>query len=112
MIGKDGTLLNIAGASRKAEIVKKIRQGISLVLVSTLLLAPLAYAQVTQTEVQKLLADDAETDDVFGSSVAIDGHTAVIGAPRRRGAARIGAAYVFTQSAGTWTLSLSLQGKN
>jgi hypothetical protein len=49
----------------------------------------------------KLVADDAGAADVFGSSVAIEGDTVVVGAPGDDG--RIGAAYVFTRAGGTWT---------
>jgi hypothetical protein len=45
-----------------------------------MLFAPLAYAQVIQNEIQKLLADDAEAADRLGISVAIDSDTVVIGA--------------------------------
>ena len=50
-------------------------------------------------EVKKLIASDAEAGDFFGSSVAIDGDTAVVGASRE------GAAYVFQRNqggAGNW----------
>ena len=43
-------------------------------------------------------------DDLFGGSVAIDGDTAIIGAPIANGGEpRSGAAYVFTRSGGVWT---------
>ena len=43
-------------------------------------------------------------DDLFGESVAIDGDTAIIGAPIANGGEpRSGAAYVFTRSGGVWT---------
>ena len=60
--------------------MKRIGLCITLMIAATSLLAPFADAQVTQTEVQKLLASDKASYDRFGISVAIDGDTAVIGA--------------------------------
>ena len=90
--------------------MKRIRPSAMLFLATAVLLAPLAHAQVTQTEVQKLLADDAEFGDQFGYSVAIDGDTALIGDYFKddSGTERVGAAYVFTRSAGTWTQQAKL----
>lgn len=47
-----------------------------------------------------LTAAAGTADDKFGVSVSIFGDTAVVGAPDEGG---MGAAYVFTRSAGTWT---------
>ena len=62
----------------------------------------IAQAQ-TLHETVKLLASDAESDDFLGRSVAIDGGTAVIGAPgdddQGDGA---GAVYIFVRSGGAW----------
>lgn len=54
------------------------------------------------TEQQKLLASDASTGARFGSELSIspDGDTLLIGAG---GDNNVGAAYVFTRSAGVWT---------
>lgn len=49
---------------------------------------------------QEVIGSDSVSDDRFGNSVAISGDRAVIGAWRNAG---MGAAYVFQQSAGTWT---------
>lgn len=50
-----------------------------------------------------LLASDGEIDDVFGGSVAIDGDTAVIGAPWDDDHGEFsGAAYVFTRAGNRW----------
>ena len=51
-------------------------------------------------ETQKLTASDAVDFDRFGFSVAIDGTTAIVGAPQN---ALDGAAYIFTESGGVWT---------
>jgi len=52
---------------------------------------------------QKLSANDAEEDDNFGISVAIDGATLVIGADYADGAnPDSGAAYVFQREASSW----------
>jgi MYXO-CTERM domain-containing protein len=53
------------------------------------------------TQQQKLLAKDAATNDRFGSSVALSGNTALVGAPNESG--YIGAVYVFLRSGAIWT---------
>ena len=55
-------------------------------------------------EQAKLLASDKATNDRFGWSVALDGDTIVIGAPRHGdiGMSKNGAAYVFVRSDGVW----------
>lgn len=57
------------------------------------------------TRQARIMASDAAEDDAFGSSVAIEGDTAVVGAPRNRitGTTAKGAAYVFVRSAGVWS---------
>jgi len=56
------------------------------------------------TEQQKLLASDHAGGFLFGYSVAIDGDTCVLGSIYSETlAVDIGAAYVFTRSAGVWT---------
>jgi hypothetical protein len=62
-----------------------------------------AFGQVAETEVQKLIPSDL--GGLFGSSVALDGDTAVIGAylSDDGGTINNGAAYVFTRSGGVWT---------
>jgi len=58
----------------------------------------------TWTQQQKLTASDTEDGDIFGASVAIDGDTAIVGAPyESTGGTQSGAAYVFTRSGSTWT---------
>ena len=54
---------------------------------------------------QKVTASDAAEDDQFGDNVAIDGDTAIVGAPLHDEGATsdAGAAYVFTRSGGEWT---------
>lgn len=54
----------------------------------------------------ELIATDAWTGDDFGWSVAISGSTAVVGAPYAN--SYTGAAYVFTDVAGTWTQQAEL----
>ncbi len=62
------------------------------------------------TQQQELSASDAQTGDKFGSSVALNGATALIGAPAKTvGSNQLqGAAYVFTASGGTWSQSAEL----
>lgn len=65
----------------------------------------------TWTLQTKLTAGDGATGDKFGSSVAIDGNTIIVGAPRAGGAnANQGAAYIFTRTGSTWTQQVKLTG--
>jgi hypothetical protein len=59
----------------------------------------------TWTEQQKLLASDGLETDNFGKSVAIDGNTAIIGAPQDDvdNHGESGSAYVFVRSGTVWT---------
>jgi hypothetical protein len=54
------------------------------------------------TEEAKLVASDAAADRYFGSSVALSGDTALVGAPGD-GSGVSGAAFVFQRSGGGWT---------
>jgi hypothetical protein len=62
------------------------------------------------TEASELTAGDAAASDGFGTSVAVSGTTAVVGAPfhAASGHSEAGAAYVFAQSAGTWSQQAEL----
>lgn len=68
----------------------------------------------TWTQQAELISSDGEAGDIFGNSVALDGSTAVIGAPchPRNGAAfcqgGTGAAYVFVDNSGTWSQQAEL----
>ena len=68
---------------------------------------PMLALQATTTFSQqaKLTASDGDNNDFFGISVAIDGDTAVAGAPLDNNGdlSNQGAAYVFTRSGTTWT---------
>jgi hypothetical protein len=56
------------------------------------------------TEQAKLHASDGEESDIFGSSLALDGHTAVISAlGDDANGWYTGSAYVFTHAGGVWT---------
>jgi hypothetical protein len=61
------------------------------------------------TQLQKLLASDGEASDQFGLTVALDGDTALIGAPKDADNGQYsGSAYVFTRTDTTWTLQQKL----
>jgi hypothetical protein len=66
------------------------------------------------TQTQELTASDAAATDYFGWAVKLVGDTAVIGAnSHNRGAnGTEGAAYVFTNSGGTWTETQELEGSD
>jgi hypothetical protein len=55
----------------------------------------------TWTEEAKLTASDGSFEDLFGTSVALDRGTALVGAPGDEDSE--GSAYVFTRSGSTWT---------
>ena len=59
----------------------------------------------TWTEKQKLLASDAEAEDNFGNSVALNGNFALVGANgESTGGSNAGSVYIFERdSSGTWT---------
>lgn len=59
------------------------------------------------TQQSILSASDAATADRFGLSVALQGSTAIIGAPGKNGGA--GVAYVFVRNATTWTQRAELR---
>ena len=59
--------------------MQTVRLRLTLIIAATLLAAPPAYAQGTQTGIQKLLAGDAENDDGFSNAVATAGDNAVYG---------------------------------
>jgi hypothetical protein len=56
---------------------------------------------------QQLNASDQTVQDYFGLSVAVDGDTAVVGAPQGLGG--LGLAYVFVRSGTSWTLQQEIQ---
>jgi len=59
----------------------------------------------TWSQTQKLTASDGATNDSFGESVALEGNTALIGAYNAtiNGNQWQGAAYLFTESNGSWS---------
>ena len=62
------------------------------------------------TQQAELVASDGNPSDWFGTSVALSGTTAVVGAPYHRVGknAQQGAAYVFVQNGGTWSQQAEL----
>jgi hypothetical protein len=60
------------------------------------------------TQAAELAGSDNAAGDWFGSSVAFDGTTAVVGAPVHAGI--VGSAYLFTDTGGTWAQSAELNG--
>jgi hypothetical protein len=60
----------------------------------------------TWSQQAKLTASDGAFGDYFGFSVAVSGNTAIVGAAYRNG--QEGAAYVFTDTAGTWSQQAEL----
>lgn len=61
------------------------------------------------TQTAKLTADDADPRDKFGTSLALDGATAIVAAPQDDGAGEdAGAAYVFELGNAGWTQTAKL----
>ncbi|MBN8429045.1 MAG: hypothetical protein J0L65_16440, partial [Xanthomonadales bacterium] len=69
-----------------------------------------ARSGTTWTQQAELTAGDGETYDLFGTSVALDGDTALVGAygDNVGAASDQGSAYVFTRSDTTWTQQAKL----
>lgn len=61
------------------------------------------YSGTTWEQQTKLIASDAEANDQFGWSVALDGDTALVGADIEENNGYSGAAYIFTRSGAIWT---------
>jgi len=79
-----------------------------LLLVTFMTLWPSGYAKADPIVQQAYLkAFNADAQDLFGSSVAISGNTAVVGAPNE--ADGIGAAYVFVRNGSNWTFQAYLK---
>lgn len=78
----------------------------AIVVVCATVLASASQALGQQTSVaaqeRKLVGTGANSADRFGAAVAIDGDTAVVGAPRADPNEQ-GAAYVFVRNGGLWT---------
>jgi len=80
---------------------------IVFLLVGVLATAATSFAQC---QVAKLLAADMGEGDYFGSSVAIDGDWAIVGAPQEDDVAeQSGAAYVFHLENGAWVQTQKLK---
>lgn len=62
----------------------------------------------TWTEVQKLTASDGSGKALFGSAVAVNGNEILVGSPGNPGGTGTTAAYVFTETNGTWTQTAEL----
>ena len=71
-------------------------------------------SQGTWTEQARLLAPDGDGFDLFGSAVALDGNTAVVGARAADlgSQMRRGAAYVFVRNGTQWTLQARLNASD
>ena len=98
-----------------AALTALLMLGCLLGLAATASAAPLdssAEALLARLALQQseLTAAAGAAADIFGSSVAISGDTALVGAPLHdtAGAADAGAAYVFVRSAGSWTQQAKL----
>ncbi len=93
-----------AAASRLARVLSLAAAAAAALALGLALPAPAAALE------QKLTAADGATDDNLGVSVAIDGDTAVVGAPRDDVGANTeqGAVYVFTRTGDGWTQTAKL----
>jgi MYXO-CTERM domain-containing protein len=73
-----------------------------------------AQSGTTWTQQAELSANDGATDDAFGTSVALSGTTAIVGAPGRpvHGYDGAGVLYVFGQSGATWAQQVELSASD
>lgn len=71
-----------------------------LVALAAIGVPPATAGAATTSTPTKLTAQEGTEQGKFGTSVWIEGDTAVIGAPDEDG---MGAAYVFTRRGGVWT---------
>ncbi len=87
---------------------EQMKRAIFVASLALLLGGTTVDAQVT--EVQKLIAPDADSMDYFGEALAIDGNTLVVGVPQDTigGNYAAGSAYVFVRSGGTWSFQAKL----
>jgi hypothetical protein len=92
--------LAVVGAPHQ-KVGTKLQQGAAYVF---------ANSGTTWTQQAKLVASDGQAYDAFGSSVALTGTTAIVGAYWKAVGAnkQQGGAYVFTQSGTTWTQQAAL----
>jgi hypothetical protein len=75
----------------------------------------IAHALLVFTEETILVPSDSNADDDFGGAVAIDGDTAIVGAPEQEvgGETNQGSAYIFVRdNGGTWTEQAKLLGSD
>ena len=81
-----------------------------LLAIALAVLLTLFVAAPAQGLVREISQGDPGTNDQFGTSIAVDGDTLVIGAPLKGyPSAPVGAAYVFTRTANeTWTQTSKL----
>ena len=88
-------------SSHFADVDGKLNQGAAYVF---------TRAGSVWTQRAKLLASDGTDNDFFGQSVALDGGTAVVGAPNAPVPQELGAgaAYVFTGAGANWTQQAKL----
>ncbi len=74
---------------------------------------PVLVDPTVWTQTAELVASDGAGDTLFGTSVALSGTTAILGAPACSGQwAAIGAAYVFSQSGDGWVQQAKLQASD
>ncbi len=100
-LGVDLSGVTAVVSAHSANIGSNIAQGAAYVFVQS---------GTGFTQLQKLVASDGAPSDAFGTSVAVDGSTVLVGAPQATAGAtpHEGAAYVFTQSGGSFLQSQKL----
>ncbi len=104
----DGARQREGGAMFRLSVVRTL--GLVTVVV-LILVGGTLFAQSTPLvhEDAKLTASDAEAQDFFGSSVALSGNTAVVGAYRDdHSGANSGSAYVFARNGTSWSEQVKL----
>jgi hypothetical protein len=108
----DGDMLPVRMEVRAAE--NTTPAGIRLIIDDRAARYPVTIDPLIFTEETILTPSDSTSDDDFGGAVAVDGDTAVVGAPVQdvAGETNQGAAYVYVRNGTTWTEQAKLLGSD
>ena len=96
----------VVGTLQEAAVICKLA-GTSCALLAMTMAVASARQDWLHVEETKLIGSDTTAADWLGTSVAIDGDTAIVGAPHADPNER-GAAYVFVREHGSWSMQAKL----
>ena len=107
--GADSPAIALADGANTITIVVTASDGVTT---ETYTLTVTKQAAASFAQQAYLKASNAQGDDAFGFSVAVDGDTLVVGAPFEENEPDAGAAYVFVRSGSSWTQQALLKADN